>query len=56
MLYVFDPVAMHNIVVKDQYIYEETAWFVKYVLQAHCIAFELPYNPMTVRFHQQMQV
>ncbi|KAI0754283.1 cytochrome P450 [Daedaleopsis nitida] len=29
MLYVFDPVAMHNIVVKDQYIYEETGFFIK---------------------------
>lgn len=43
MLYVFDPVAMHNIVVKDQYIYEETAWFVKYVLP-HYTAPELSYK------------
>ncbi|OJT06838.1 Cytochrome P450 3A9 [Trametes pubescens] len=28
MLYVFDPVAMHNIIVKDQYIFEEAAWFI----------------------------
>lgn len=29
MLYVFDPVAMHNIIVKDQYVFEEAAWFIK---------------------------
>ncbi|KAI0365140.1 cytochrome P450 [Pilatotrama ljubarskyi] len=29
MLYVFDPVAMHSVVVKDQYIYEEAAFFIK---------------------------
>ncbi|KAI0669354.1 cytochrome P450 [Trametes maxima] len=29
MLYVFDPVAMHSIIVKDQYVYEEAAWFIK---------------------------
>ena len=29
MLYVFDPTAMHNIIVKDQYIYEEAAFFIK---------------------------
>ncbi|KAH9857416.1 cytochrome P450 [Lenzites betulinus] len=29
MLYVFDPVAMHSIIVKDQYDYEEAAWFIK---------------------------
>ncbi|KAF9011994.1 cytochrome P450 [Cyathus striatus] len=28
-LYVFDPKAMHHIVVKDQYIYEETDQFIK---------------------------
>ncbi|KAH9941852.1 cytochrome P450 [Epithele typhae] len=27
MLYVWDPAALHHIVVKDQYIYEEAAWF-----------------------------
>ena len=31
MLYVFDPVAMHNVIVKDQYVFEEAAWFIKYV-------------------------
>ena len=30
MLYVFDPTAMHNIIVKDQYIYEEAAFFIQY--------------------------
>ena len=35
MLYVFDPVAMHNILVKDQYIYEEAAWFVRYAIYVH---------------------
>ncbi|KAI0761511.1 cytochrome P450 [Trametes elegans] len=29
MLYVFDPVALHSIIVKDQYVYEEAAWFIK---------------------------
>ncbi|KAI1784550.1 cytochrome P450 [Ganoderma leucocontextum] len=29
MLYVFDPTAMHNIIVKDQYVYEEAAFFIK---------------------------
>ncbi|RPD61500.1 cytochrome P450 [Lentinus tigrinus ALCF2SS1-6] len=29
MLYVFDPVALHNIIVKDQHVYEEAAWFIK---------------------------
>ncbi|KAI0760478.1 cytochrome P450 [Fomes fomentarius] len=28
MIYVFDPVALHNIIVKEQYIFEEAAWFV----------------------------
>ncbi|CAL1698257.1 unnamed protein product [Somion occarium] len=26
-LYVFDPAAMHSIVVKDQHLFEETSWF-----------------------------
>ena len=30
MLYVFDATAMHNIIVKDQYIYEEAAFFIQY--------------------------
>ncbi|KAH9885121.1 cytochrome P450 [Cubamyces lactineus] len=29
MLYVFDPVALHSIILKEQYIYEEAAWFIK---------------------------
>ncbi|KAI0760477.1 cytochrome P450 [Fomes fomentarius] len=29
MLYVFDPTALHHVVVKDQHIVEETAWFIK---------------------------
>ncbi|OCH94337.1 cytochrome P450 [Obba rivulosa] len=29
MLYVYDPLALHSIIVKDQYVYEEAAWFVK---------------------------
>ncbi|KAH9941860.1 cytochrome P450 [Epithele typhae] len=29
MLYVFDPTALHAIVVKDQYVFEETQWFIK---------------------------
>ncbi|TFK75131.1 cytochrome P450 [Pluteus cervinus] len=29
MLYVFDPKAMHHILVKDQYIYEETSSFIE---------------------------
>lgn len=31
MLYVYDPKALHHIVVKDQYTYEETPLFLKYV-------------------------
>lgn len=30
MLYVSDPLALHHIVVKDQYIYEETSSFIEY--------------------------
>ncbi|EJF60519.1 cytochrome P450 [Dichomitus squalens LYAD-421 SS1] len=30
MLYVFDPTALHHIIVKDQQIYEEAAWFIKF--------------------------
>ncbi|CAL1702598.1 unnamed protein product [Somion occarium] len=30
MLYVFDPKALHNIIVKDQYIYEETPVFLNF--------------------------
>ena len=29
MLYVFEPTALHNIIVKEQHIYEEAAWFIK---------------------------
>ena len=29
ILYVFDPRAMHNIVVKDQYSYEQPDWFIE---------------------------
>lgn len=29
MLYVFEPTALHHIIVKDQHIYEEAAWFIK---------------------------
>ncbi|TFK86200.1 cytochrome P450 [Polyporus arcularius HHB13444] len=29
ILYVFDPTAMHNIIVKDQYVFEEASWFVR---------------------------
>ncbi|TBU21584.1 cytochrome P450 [Dichomitus squalens] len=30
MLYVFDPIALHHIVVKDQNIHEEGAWYIKF--------------------------
>ena len=30
-LYVFDPLALHHIFVKSQYIYEETDVFIMYV-------------------------
>ena len=30
-LYVTDPLALHYIIVKDQYIYEETSAFITYV-------------------------
>ena len=29
MLYVYDPKALHHIVVKDQYVYEETPTWIK---------------------------
>ena len=29
MLYVWDPAALHSILVKDQYVYEEAAWYTK---------------------------
>ncbi|KAI0716800.1 cytochrome P450 [Earliella scabrosa] len=29
MLYVFDPTALHHVILKDQYVYEEAAWFLK---------------------------
>ena len=31
MLYVFDPTAMHHIIVKDQHVFEETRWFIQFV-------------------------
>ncbi len=37
MLYVFDPTALHNIIVKDQYIYEEAAFFIQYVLRTFLV-------------------
>ncbi|KAI1794335.1 cytochrome P450 [Ganoderma leucocontextum] len=30
MLYVFEPTALHHIIVKEQHIYEEAAWFIKF--------------------------
>lgn len=30
-LYVWDPLAIHHIIVKDQYVYEETDMFIAYV-------------------------
>ena len=30
-LYVFDPLALHHVLVKDQYTYEETSMFITYV-------------------------
>ena len=45
MLYIFDPDAMHNVIVKDQYIYEEATWFIK------CARLRLhPDNPLTWHF------
>lgn len=29
MLYVFDPVAMHNIIIKDQDVFEQAAWIIQ---------------------------
>ena len=46
MLYVFDPVALHNIIVKDQYIYEEAAWFIKYVNYVSDVIGHLPTHTM----------
>ncbi|KAI0653691.1 cytochrome P450 [Cubamyces menziesii] len=34
MLCVYDPVAMHSIVVKDQHIYEEMGWFMNFALDS----------------------
>ena len=34
MLYVFEPTALHHIIVKDQHIYEEAEWFIKRVIVA----------------------
>ena len=31
MLYVFDPTALHHVILKDQYVFEEAAWFLKSV-------------------------
>ena len=31
MLYVFDPAALHTIVVKEQHVFEEAEWFFKCV-------------------------
>ena len=50
MLYVFDPTAMHTIVVKDQYIFEETRWFIKYVCHAPVIL-PLVLTSRTLRFN-----
>lgn len=29
MLYVFDPDVLHHIIVKEQHVFEEAAWFIK---------------------------
>ena len=34
MLYVFDPKALHSMIVKDQYVYEESPLFLEYVYRA----------------------
>ncbi|KAI0323452.1 cytochrome P450 [Cubamyces sp. BRFM 1775] len=34
MLCVYDPVAMHSIVLKDQHIYEEMGWFMNFALDS----------------------
>ena len=39
MVYVFDPKALHNIVVKDQYIYEETPVFLTAVFKNVVVTF-----------------
>ena len=31
MLFVFDPLALHHVVLKDQHIYEETEALIQYV-------------------------
>ena len=31
MLYVWDPVALHAMLIKEPYVYEEAEWFIKYV-------------------------
>ena len=33
MLYVFDPLALHHIIVKEQHIYEESSAFIAYVFE-----------------------
>ena len=47
MLYVFDPVAMHNVIVKDQYVFEEAAWFIRWVYRD--FFFHVPFRPSTPR-------
>ena len=32
MLYTYDPTALHHILIKDQHDYEETTFFLKYVM------------------------
>ncbi len=45
VLYVYDPVALYHIVVKDQSIYEELHWFIAYVslyfLCGFCVSMSL---------------
>ncbi len=38
-LYVSDPKALNNVVVKEQHIYEEPRWFLKYVPYGHAKRF-----------------
>ena len=37
MLYVFEPAALHHVIVKEQHVFEEAAWFLKWVVSAHFI-------------------
>lgn len=56
-LYISDPKALHNILIKDQYVFEETSGFIVYVIPASVLRSPLcerrPTHCMPVRFQVQ---